>query len=303
MSLVTATTQRSRQSGRHHALVIGASIAGLLAARSLADYFDQVTIVERDSLPEAPQVRKGIPQGRHVHGLLNRGMNIIGEFFPDIFQSLEADGALQLDVTKDVSWFHFGAWKQQFPGSLRMSVQSRPLLEYHVRRRLADQPNIRLLDNCEIFGLVSEAHGRTRITGACLRHHDTSNEEDLMTNLVVDASGRGSQTPRWLTALSYPPVTETQIKIGVGYASRLYRRPEGISPNQLLFIYPEPPETKRLGILFPIEGNAWIATLSGYAQDNPPADETGFLTFARSLARPTLYNAIKDAEPLSPIAI
>ncbi|MBO0778825.1 MAG: FAD-dependent oxidoreductase [Ktedonobacteraceae bacterium] len=296
------TTSRRQHSDWQHALVIGASMAGLLAARMLSDYFEQVTIVERDHLPGIAQARKGVSQGQHVHLLLNKGVNLVGDLFPNIFLSLEADGALPLDVTRDVSWFHFGAWKPQFAGSLRVYGQSRPLLEYHVRRRLTERSNVCIRDTCEVLGLVSGAKDHGGITGVRIRHH-TQREEYIATNLVVDASGRGSQTPRWLTELGHPSVAETHIKIGVGYASRVYRRPETHSPQKVLIIYPQPPETKRTGYLFPIEGNAWMATLSGYVHDYPPADEAGFLAFARSLVKPDLYEAIKDAKPLSPIAI
>lgn len=298
----TTTTQLHTE--RQHALVIGASMAGLLAARVLSDYFERVTIIERDQLPETAQVRKGVPQGHHVHLLLNKGIAIIEELFPHIFHELEADGALPLDATRDVSWFHFGEWRQQFPGSLRVYGQSRPLLEYHVRQRLADKPNIRILDTCEVLGFLTENNDNRRITGARLRFRNQSSDEQcLAANLVVDASGRGSQTPRWLVELGYPQVAETEVKIGVGYASRIYRRPQGVSPQQVLIIYPQPPETSRTGYLFPLEDNRWVATLSGYVHDHPSADEAGFLAFARSLARPNLYDAIKNAEPLSPIAI
>jgi flavin-dependent dehydrogenase len=128
--------------------------------------------------------------------------------------------------------------------------------------------------------------------------------ESLSTNLVVDASGRGSQTPHWLAALGYPPVEETLIKIDLGYATRIYRRSDSVPGHwKAMSIYPWPPEMTRTGYIFPIEGNAWIVTLSGYLHDHPAGDEDGFLAFASSLARPDIYEAIKHAEPLSPIAL
>lgn len=53
-----------------HAIVIGGSIAGLVAARVLADHFARVTVIERDRFPEKPEFRKGVPQSRHLHALL-----------------------------------------------------------------------------------------------------------------------------------------------------------------------------------------------------------------------------------------
>lgn len=300
MPLETTATQQQHFAGQH-ALVIGASIAGLLAARVLSDYFERVTIVERDHLPETAQARKGVPQGRHSHVFLSKGEEIVNDLFPDIFPALEADGAQLIDAINDFHWFHFGVWKLQFAGSMRVYAQSRPLLEHHVRRLVLARPNIRLLDTCEVLGLIGEARKPSGIVGVRLRQQNR--EGYLETNLVVDASGRGSQTPRWLAELGYPQVEETLVNIGVGYASRIYRRPDVVFDWKVLGVYPWPSGAKRLGIIFPIEGNAWFVSLSGYAHDYPPADEAGFLAYARDLARPDLYEAIKDAEPLSPIAV
>ncbi len=294
------------RSADQHALVIGAGIAGLLAARILSDYFERVTIVERDQLLTNAQARKSVPQDCHTHLLMCRGADVMSELFPGLFSALEKDGAPLISPTDDFRWFHFGNWKLQFPGSLRVHSQSRPLLESHIRRRVASIPNVRFLDNCQVLGLTGTLDHRCDITGVCVRHRGNyaQNKERLATTLVVDASGRGSQTPSWLAALGYPPIEETLVKIDVGYATRIYRRPESAPAHwKALGIYPWPPGMKRTGYLFPVEGNAWMVTLSGCLHDHPPADEAGFLAFARSLARPDMYEAIKDAEPLSAIAL
>lgn len=300
------TLKYSQHPQWRHALVIGASITGLLAARVLSDYFEQVTVIERDQLPPAVQARKGVPQGKHLHLLLNKGADIIGEFFPDLFPLLEADGALLLHPSNDFHWFQYGEWKLQFSGALRLYGQSRPLLEHHISRLVANRSNVRILDGCEVLSLVEKSSKSHGITGILLRHQQAKQgEEYIETNLVVDASGRGSQTPRWLRDLGYSPVEETRIKISVGYASRLYRRPNTAFHWKVLGINPWPLDSRRSGsgYVFPIEGNRWFVTLSGYLQSQPPADEASFLAFARELAKPDLYEAIKNAEPLSSIAI
>lgn len=83
-------TRQSPQNknGHQHAIVIGASMAGLLAARVLSDHFERVTVVERDRFPESEQARKGVPQGRHIHILLNKGASILADLFPDLFPAL-----------------------------------------------------------------------------------------------------------------------------------------------------------------------------------------------------------------------
>lgn len=296
--------QQEQTSSRKHALVIGASMAGLLAARVLSDYFEQVTVIERDQLPQTAQARKGVPQGKHTHLFLNKGVEIVEELFPDLYPALEADGAVPIDAINDFHWFHYGVWKLQFAGPMRIYGQSRPLLESHVRRRVAARPNVRIFDSSEVLEFVGNADNRAGITGIRLRQRNQDGSEHYVpTNLVVDASGRGSQTPRWLTELGYPPVEEVQVKIGVGYASRLYRRSDIASNAKVIGIYPWPQEKKRIGILFPIENNACFVTLCGYLHDHPPADDAGFLAFARDLPQPDLYEAIKNAQPLGPVAI
>lgn len=287
-----------------HALVIGASMAGLLAARVLSDYFERVTIVERDPLPTTADTRKGVPQGNHVHLLMIKGANTISDLFPDLFNELQADGSLEVSPTQDFRWYHFGCWKQQFPGDLRAHSQSRPLLEYHIRRRVTALENVTIIDNCEVISLQS-TDDHAAITGVHLRHRGNGQtEEDVQAQLVVDASGRGSQTLRWLGELGYPTVEETTVKVDVGYATRLYRRPANAPSDwKMLGIYPDAHSRKRVGYCFSIEDNKWIATLSGYHGDHPPADDAGFLDFARNLAQPDIYESIKDAEPLSPVAI
>jgi hypothetical protein len=105
-----------------------------------------------------------------------------------------------------------------------------------------------------------------------------------------------------LTALGYARVQEAIVKVDVGYASRVYRRP---SPRpfdwKALLISPKAPRGKRAGLIVPIEGDAWMVTLIGWVKDYPPHDAEGFLSFARSLPVPDLYQAIKDAEPLTTV--
>jgi 2-polyprenyl-6-methoxyphenol hydroxylase-like FAD-dependent oxidoreductase len=301
--LSTAVMMQNRvqkHSGRQHALVIGASIVGLLAARILSDYFERVTIIERDTLPENVQMRRGVPQGGHIHLLMGKGAQIIDDLFPTLFSALERDGALLLSPTDDFHWFHFGAWKLQFPGPLRLHSQSRPLLEHHIRRCVTAIPNVCLLDRCVALGLIADQG--SAISGIRIQYEQS--EKYIEANLVVDASGRGSQTPAWLEALGYPTVEETLVRVDIGYATRMYRRSQDARRGwQALGIYPWPLNKKRIGYLFPIEGDTWVVTLSGFLRDYPPIDETGFLAFASTLARPDIYWAIKDAEPLSAIAV
>ncbi|MEO8972304.1 MAG: hypothetical protein ABI406_11980 [Ktedonobacteraceae bacterium] len=290
--------------GGQHAVVMGASMAGLLASRVLSEHFEQVTVIERDRLPQEVQARKGVPQGRHVHILLHRGASVMKELFPNLFPALLQDGSIPIDTVADFHWYNFGAWKARFISGITFYCQSRPLLEGHVSEQVAARSNVRFLDVCDVVKLCA-SDDATRITGIEVRHHDGEQvEEKLSADLVVDASGRGSQTPHWLAALGYETVEESTIQVDVGYATRIYRRPAQSSfDRSVLAVYSTPPAEKRAGVLAPIEENRWIVTLMGWVRDYPPDDEAGFLAFARSLPQPDLYEAIQVAEPLTPIAI
>lgn len=282
------------------AVVVGGSLTGLVATRVLADHFGEVVLVERDRFPDGPDARKGIPQARHIHVLLKEGERILADYFPGICDELVRDGAFRIDMAADTRWRHFGGWKARFRSGMDMLSQSRPLLEWKVRGRVASLPNVRLLDAREGAGLALDGG---RVGGLQVTRDGGEGAEVLPADLVVDASGRGSRLPRWLERAGFAAPPETEVRVDVGYASRFYRRPDPAPADWLgLMIYPRPGGT-RLGVLFPVEGGRWMVTLVGWFGDHPPADDMGFLDFARSLDAPDLHDAIRDAEPLSAPAL
>ena len=186
----------------HHAIVIGGSMAGLLAARVLSDHFERVTIIERDQFIDNAEPRKGVPQGRHVHALLAGGTAILGKYFPDLFAILVKDGSVPLG-SSDVRRYRLSVRVTSVPGPMKALFQSRPFLEQHVRAALLARNNVLILDGCSVTRLIM--HDK-RITGIVLRRHgNEQREEDLAANLVVDASGRGSRAPQWLASLGIRP--------------------------------------------------------------------------------------------------
>jgi 2-polyprenyl-6-methoxyphenol hydroxylase-like FAD-dependent oxidoreductase len=276
-------------------------MAGLLAARVLSEHFEQVTIIERDRICRDSEVRKGVPQARHVHVLLKKGASLLTEFFPDLSSTLIQSGAPYVDSIDDVRWYHYGVWKARFPSEIRGYSQSRPLLENSVRDCISARANIHFIDTCDVTGLLASSDHR-RVKGVQLLYRSADrHEEELLADLVVDASGRGSKAPQWLMSLGYGRVRETIVKVDIGYASRIYRHPNQTPDWKALIIYPTPPLGKRGGYVVPIENDCWIVTLVCWLRDYPPNDEQGFLDYAKSLPVPDLYEAIKDAEPVTPI--
>ena len=287
------------------AVVIGGSMAGLLAARALADHFPRVTIIERDTLPDGPAFRKGVPQSRHLHVLLARGRAVLGQLFPDIDEELLAAGAVPVEWPRDVLWLTPRGWCERFTTDIEILCASRELLEWSVRRRVAALDPVRFLQGHEVTGLVASPDKR-KVTGVRLRARPTAGEVDpvetLAAALVVDASGRLSHAPDWLAELGYERPAETRINPFLGYASRFYAMPaDARTEGRILYLQGEPKRNSRSGALFQVEGNRWIVTVAGVGRDYPPTDEAGFLAFARSLRSPLIYEAIKDAEPLGPI--
>jgi len=288
-----------------HAIIIGGSLAGLLASRVLAKHFDRVSIVERDFFPEQPAPRPGIPQSRHLHILLNRGKIILEELFPGLENELVAAGSPRLNP-KSIGWFSPAGWAPQFSPDINDLIMfSRDLLDWQIRRRLAENTNVHFLEGGTVTGFLANA-SRTEIAGISVRFRDRHNPgnihaENLYADLVVDAGGKISKTPQWLKSLGWEPPQETVINAFVGYASRIYKCRGKLSDTAPVFVSPGPPFRTRGGAIFPIEGNRWLVGFAGGDRDYPPTDEAGFLEFARSLPTPTIYHAIKDAEAITPI--
>ena len=286
----------SRQIG-DRAVVLGASMAGLVAARVLADAYAQVVVVDRDELPETAMHRRGVPHGRHAHALLARGQQALEELFPGLTTELVAQGVPAGDLLANGRWYVSGhRLRQENIGLVSLCV-SRPLLEDYVRARVRALPNVAFLDSRDILGLTATPDGR-RVTGARVSRADGSAEEVLGADLVVDATGRGSRTPIWLEALGYARPETEQVRVGLGYATRTYRLPPDALDGDLAVLDATTPDHPRGGALLRMEGDRWMVTLAGMLGDHPPIDPDGFLDFARSLRFPDIYQAVRDAEPL-----
>lgn len=284
-----------------HAVVLGGSIAGLLAARVLLDSFDQVTLLERDQLPLQPSSRPGVPQAQHVHGLLLQGQQILEQLFPGLIDDLIEAGAIPLDWIADWKFFSIAGWLEQHDSGLRGICCSRLLLEWYLRQRLLNNRHFHLRAGCSAQGLLFQPEPSPKVAGVLLRTPSgAADKQAIAADLVVDATGRHSKLPQWLEELGYEKPPETQVNSFLGYASRWYRRPNDVM-TQGVIIAAKPSESTRGGVLYPVESGSWIVTLSGIAGDHPPSDEAGFLDFAQSLRHPMLYDLLQSAEPCSAI--
>jgi 2-polyprenyl-6-methoxyphenol hydroxylase-like FAD-dependent oxidoreductase len=267
----------------------------------LAGHVDRVTIVERDRLPDGAEQRKGVPQGRQLHVLLARGLAVLEQLFPEFGRDLEAAGAVPLRVPADLLMLSPAGWlDRRAPGWPVLSA-SRPMFESVVRRRLAELPGVTVLGRHEVTALGASDDGRV-VRGVIVRGLDGGDTSFTEADLVVDASGRGSHVPVWLTELGFPTPEQSQVDPDIAYATRVYRIPDGFGADwKAVMLASCPPTFPRTGYLFPVEGQQWMVTLMGAAGQHPPTDEAGFELFVRSLRSPVIAEALAAAEPVTEV--
>lgn len=283
--------------GTKQAVVIGGSIAALLAARVLSNHFANVMVIERDLRPTDDLPHKGAPQGHHAHVLLKSGENVLEQLFPGIMKSM-GEKSTPADFSADVRWFHHGDWKLRYDSQFIISSQTRPALEAAIRTRVERLPNVSFCyeTSAEDF-IVSDNLGR--ISGVLVRTGNAQMTTAIYGDLVVDASGRGSRTPLWLEKHGFVAPETTLVKIDLTYASRFFAAPEKPTNDwKFIVISPYAPAPTRAGYVFPY-GNRWLVMYAGYNGDNIPEDGDSFIDYARTLARPDVYEAIKDLKPLT----
>ncbi len=292
--------QMSHKQERDHAVVLGGSIAGLVTARVLSCYFNRVTLVERDRFHQQATPRKGVPQGCHSHILQLRGEQIISMLFPGLIPDLIEAGAIRLDFGHDFLWFQEGVHKIRYPSKITSVCMSRPLLEYHLSRHVQAIANLTCLQEHSVTGLVASLD-RESITGVKVQSKATSSvSQTLEADLIVDATGRHSQSPKWLKLLGFSPIKETTVESNLGYTTCVYQHNADLQPSVgAIITLPTLPHGTRGGYLVPIEDNRWIVTLIGWHNDYPSANPEAFLKFAESLPTQDIYNVISKAKPLT----
>jgi 2-polyprenyl-6-methoxyphenol hydroxylase-like FAD-dependent oxidoreductase len=283
------------------AVVVGAGMAGLPAARALADYFEQVVVLERDTLPLDASHRTGIPQGRHAHALLVGGQRALGDLFPGFEQDLAEAGAVPVNAGLDFRLERPGY--DPFPArdlGLVVSAMSRPLIELTVRQRVRQHDNITIREHCRALDVTASPDGAT-VFAIRLQNSDGKNET-LATDLIVDASGRGHLINGILKSAGRPAPEESLIGVDITYATAVFAVPDDAPTDwKAVLLLNAPAEGGLAAVMAPLERNRWIVTLVGHHGEKPPCDHDGFLAYAQQLRTPTIYDAIKKAEQLGEI--
>ncbi len=295
-----------------HAVVLGASMAGLMAARVLADCYERVTLVERDHLPSPGQTRKGVPQARHAHLLLPRGGEVIGDLFPGLLDSLVREG---VPVTGEARQFQltFGGHllaqdhDTTFPATYQVS---RALLEGRVLERLRDWPGVEVLEGYDVVGLASDAarapdeaadHPAERVTGARVQRRSDGEASTLQADLVVAATGRGSRAGHWLEALGHERPIEEELQVDLMYVSCLLKMPsDALGPVRNILTGPVPERPTAIALCAQ-ENDTWILTVSGYAGHHPPTQWPELVASLRTWVPESVVTVIEGSERLTPV--
>ncbi|GEM33052.1 hydroxylase [Nocardia neocaledoniensis NBRC 108232] len=285
-----------------HAVVLGASLGGLLAARVLSEFFDRVTVVERDRLGDGREFRRGVPQARHVHALLPSGSQAMETLFPGLLAELAAHGT---KVISDYTEFFFSIAGHRLSAGADPRVltylPTRRQLESRIRERVAAISAVCIADGRDVVGLVSDRSGG-RIAGVRVMAREPGSTEELVSaDLVVDATGRGTRVPAWLTALGHEAPAEDTVAVHVGYSSTRLRLSPGSEPEKIVLIGPTPSRPTGMALLA-TEDESWLFTATGYGNHRPGDTVESMVDGVAGFAPPHVVEALRAAEPLAPVA-
>ena len=254
------------------AVIVGAGIAGLAAAAAAAPFFEEVTILDKDALPDSPLPRKGVAQDLQVHILLKGGELALETLMPGTRTALLAAGAVEVRQTEDVSIWEHDAWHACRDLGHSQLMMSRPAYEHVLRRQVLALGNVTIQDRTPVEVLPLEGSG-----------------------LTVIATGRGDQL---LAGLDVPTTT---LGIEVTYTSARFTKPARYrGEGRFIACIPKPPDD-RYGLVCPVEDDEWLITLCSRFDNKVPTDLEGFRAYAAALPISDIADRLRDAVPLGPL--
>lgn len=284
------------------AVVVGGSLAGMLAAAAVKEHVDSVEIIEAHGLPEGPESRPGVPQAAHFHVLLSGGANAVEDLQPGTVKELLGAGAHRVPVTTNMLIYSPEGWYRRWQRDTHYLITaSRDLTDSVIRRQVLKDPRVSVRPHTKVTALLGSSR---RVTGVRLRAADGT-ESELTADLVVDASGKGARTPQWLAELGISGVAEDRIDSGFTYASRIYRAPVSTRNWPVISVQADPRggEPGRTGGIVPIEDGRWHVSLIGTPGAQPSREAAEFEPYARTLRHPVIADLLAHAEPLTDVAL
>ncbi|HFK1462151.1 FAD-dependent oxidoreductase [Bacillus sp. YAF12_1] len=282
------------------AIVIGGSMAGKFAAKALSTSFKEVIIIEAGERWDGKSLRKRVPQSNHPHVLLKGGENAIEELFPNITNELIEAGSIINNFTRDLKWHQFGLWKQPFIGEVHMIQQSRPLLEWHIQKRIHQISNITIKYESLVKGLLVDAK-LNKVCGVKVKYLETNTQEEVHADLVVDASGFGSKSIEWLREYEIK-VQEEKVRIDLFYATKMFKLKENEELDCCnMLMSPSFPDNPYGVLIQTIEDNRYFVTFSGYANEKAPQTDDEFYDFAENLSISNVTDFLNKVEGITDI--
>ncbi|KIC00726.1 hypothetical protein OA88_17835 [Flavobacterium sp. JRM] len=280
------------------AIILGGGISGLMVSKVLSKRYKKVILIEKDELEDKPEVRQGQSHGGQFHVLLLRGLNTLEHYFPRITKELKDDGAVELDLANGAYWYSYGGIKQNMITGINTLICSRKLIDYRVRKRVEKIPNVQIVDKTKYIDLI-EKNGT--IKGVKVKGIDTE-EYVIESDLVIDATGRGSLTPKWLENNNYSKPEEERTIVNITYKTAIYTRPEGgLQGGKVMMYAPKSPD--KIGVVIqPIENNKNLVCVAGWHKEDPPTDED-LMEFLKQLPDKNFYNVLAACQKESDFVI
>ncbi|RAG86833.1 monooxygenase [Streptacidiphilus pinicola] len=283
---------------RGRAVVVGGGFAGLVAARVLADRFDEVMVLEQDPVTAETGVHPHAPQGWHAHAVLAKGAEVLEGLFPGLRAELAEQGAPVYDYGERISFLLPTGYAPRARTGVLIQSFTRDLLERSIRRRVLTLRQVTSVApvRCEELTL---GPGR-RVTGVRYRPIGGEGLVEVEADLVVDASGRSGRLDERLRAIGVHAPAPRVLDARITYTSVDFPRPEDLDVDvayQMTFA----PHIPRGGVLLGVERGRWTCSLFGYGEAVPPTDAGGYLDFAQSLDHPRLSEQLAERTGAEPV--
>lgn len=262
------------------AVVLGGSVAGLLAARVLSDYATSVIIVERDDPRISAEPRPGVPQGAQVHLLLPGGLIQIERWFPGFTEQAVAAGARP--VPPAMRRFYVDGVPLGHRGSQTTTLSAtRPFFEAQIRRHTLALPNVKTI-TARATGLDFSVYA---VTG--VRYESDGESGHQGADFIVDAMGRSSRLAQWLVQAGWQYPSLQRMKVQINYATALFRRLDTDPDFGAAFWRPLDLSSGVKGaVMSQVEGDRWTMLMSGYVDNRPGHDEDDFMRVCKTVLPP-----------------
>ncbi|KAG7669037.1 hypothetical protein Ndes2526A_g00744 [Nannochloris sp. 'desiccata'] len=288
-------------------VVVGGGIAGLLAANVFSKQVDKVLLVEKDDIngsvesetfQQTARRRRGVPHIAQPHQLVIGAVQALDTLLPNFRAEAIAAGGLDLDLGKHVFYYDYNGYFPREVSGLKGLGVSRRFVEERIRDRVLKEG--KESGTLEVIGGKVE---KFLWEGNDVKGVKLCENREIHTSLVVDATGRSSDTATKLAEHNLPRPRLVCVNPNVASASRIVKMPKDFEKNHdwLLLVCKSQPNGKRGGTLLPTENGRWQVTLAEIGGDGPENTDEGFLEFAKSLPDQTMYNILKQCEPVTPV--